>query len=820
MIKKTKNKNSTPTIALCIGGMTWSVQNIQFQGCLDAANKYGINLLCFLTRQYEFYTNFQDQYNMLYHLCNHEKIDGIVIWPTAIMPNAKKNEILDFINKFKPLPIVLGNTEIEGVSCIIDNSYEDMKKGIIHLILDHNYRKIAFIRGPENHQPVEQRYKAYLDILKKNNIVINKNLITPPLDWNDAEKAIDILFNKRKLKTKIDIDAIVACSNSFLFQSVYYLEKKGIKIPDDIALIGFDDSDEVRAISPLLTTVCSSHYDMGFKSIETILSKINGEIIPEKTVLNGELLIRESCGCTFQNIKIESRKNKNYKNNENFKNKLNESFNDLLIEINKIVKNNTEAKEYTKNMIDSFIDEIKNNKINKFYDEFQNFIDKYYVLSKANELYKNLILAFQKYFFSSIADNPKFLLKAFNTFQKIWIMFDDKKENYLYKRLSEQKQLTTILNLLERILISTFNKQDLFSILEEKLPLLKIKNCYLYCYKNPILFNESNKNKLMKLIFAFENNKIIKLNNNNKYLTKEIKIIDDIISKINLGTHLILPLLFGKEIIGYIIFNIGSNEGNIYYTLCDIIASSLKGSSTMDEQKQIEIELIRSNKDLEQFAYAASHDLKEPLRMIRSYLELIESRYKNNLDKDIKEFIYFAVDGAKRMHQLIDGLLHYSRITSNIHSLTIIDTSKILHEVLLDLSILIKEKKVEIIYDKMPEIIGDELQIKSLFQNIILNALKFNNNSKPKIIIKSEQNNNIETMFSISDNGMGIDPKYFNQIFLIFKRLNYREEYEGTGIGLAICKKIVERHGGRIWVESELGKGSTFYFTITQRFDS
>lgn len=813
---KKNNKNSNPIIALCIGGINWSIQEIQFQGCIDAANNYGINLLCFLTRQYEFSTDFQDQYNMLYYLSNQEKIDGIVIWPTSIVPKAKKDEILGFINNYKNIPIVIANTEIEGIPCVIDNSYENIKLGIKHLIKDHGYKKIAFIRGPANHQPVEERYRAYLDILKENNIAINKNLITPHLNWNEADKAINILFNKRKLKKKIDIEAIVACSNSFLAGSIYQLKKIGISVPDDIALIGFDDSDETRAISPLLTTSCSAHYEMGYKSIELILAKINNEKIPEKTVLNGEFLIRNSCGCSFQNINLELKNNINKKNNSNLKNRLYENFDYLFAEINKIIINNKEAKEWTNKFIDSFIDEIENKIENKFNIDFSKFLNKYYILSKADDLYKNLILAFIKFFSSPINKDCKLLLNAFNIFQKIWLIFTEKKDNFLYKRISKQKQFNSILNLLERILISTFNKQDVFNILEEKLLLLNIKSFYLYCYKKPILFNKSYSEKPpMELLFAIENNKRKNLENN-IILTEEKKIIDDIILKINKETYLILPLLFGKEIIGYILFDLGSNEGNVYYTLCDIIASSLKGSNTMEDQKIIENELTRSNKDLEQFAYAASHDLKEPLRMIRSYLEIIESRFNKNIEKDIQDFIFYAVDGAKRMNQLIDGLLLYSRITSSIYSLTIIDIPKILDEILLDLSVLIKEKNAEIIYDDLPKIFGNQSQIKSLFYNIILNALKFNKKSKPKININAQQNTK-EILFSIADNGIGIDPKYFDQIFLIFKRLNYREEYEGAGIGLAICKKIVENHQGRIWVESEIDKGSTFYFAIPQK---
>ena len=224
-------------------------------------------------------------------------------------------------------------------------------------------------------------------------------------------------------------------------------------------------------------------------------------------------------------------------------------------------------------------------------------------------------------------------------------------------------------------------------------------------------------------------------------------------------------------------------------------------------------ELARSNKDLEQFAYVASHDLQEPLRMVTNYVQLLARRYKGKLDSNADEFIGFAVDGAIRMWKLINDLLTYSRVGMLGKELEPTDCEMVLNQSLNNLKVAIEEKGAVVTHDPLPTVIGDNLQLGQLFQNLIGNAIKFRGNEPPHVHVSASRNGNGWT-FSVRDNGIGIAPEYAERIFIIFQRLHSREEYPGTGIGLAVCKKIVERHGGRIWVESEVGKGATFCFTL------
>jgi signal transduction histidine kinase len=224
-------------------------------------------------------------------------------------------------------------------------------------------------------------------------------------------------------------------------------------------------------------------------------------------------------------------------------------------------------------------------------------------------------------------------------------------------------------------------------------------------------------------------------------------------------------------------------------------------------------ELQATNKELQQFAYVASHDLQEPLRMIASFLQLLSRRYSGKLDKDADEFIKYAVDGATRLQTMINDLLLFSRVGTRGKEFTDVDMKVVIEDVLANLAVAIDNGKANISVGDMPTIKADQSQMIQLTQNLVENAIKFRGKDTPRIEISANRGKG-EWIFSVRDNGIGIESKYFERIFIVFQRLHAGDVYKGTGIGLSLAKKVVERHGGRIWLESEVGKGSIFYFTI------
>ncbi|WP_193198103.1 GAF domain-containing protein [Nostoc sp. MG11] len=302
--------------------------------------------------------------------------------------------------------------------------------------------------------------------------------------------------------------------------------------------------------------------------------------------------------------------------------------------------------------------------------------------------------------------------------------------------------------------------------------------------------------------------------------------------------NLVVPILLREGIWGLLLAHQcatprrwNSSETELLQQLANQIGIAISQAQSLEKETCYSQELARSNAELEQFAYVASHDLQEPLRMVTSYLQLLEQRYKSKLDANADQFIAYAVDGAHRMQTLINELLNYSRVSTRGQPFVPVDCSTVLKQAIANLQVAIKESGAIVTHDPLPEVIADATQLTQVFQNLISNAIKFRQNLTPQIhigVVKGggtdadrESLNVIpakdEWLFWVRDNGIGIESQYAERIFVIFQRLHGRAKYPGTGIGLAICKKIIERHGGNIWVESEPGQGSIFYFTIPDK---
>lgn len=281
-----------------------------------------------------------------------------------------------------------------------------------------------------------------------------------------------------------------------------------------------------------------------------------------------------------------------------------------------------------------------------------------------------------------------------------------------------------------------------------------------------------------------------------------------------ISCYLGAPVFVGDDIYGTVCFYDKTPREDSFtdwqVTLVDLFSRWISYELERENHEQA---LEESNERLEQFAYAASHDLQEPLRMISSYLRLLEGRYGDALDEDGEEFLEFAVDGADRMREMIDALLEYARVETRGEPFEPVDLDKVLDEVLADLQVSIEESDAEIRSDQLPQVEGDASQLRQVFQNLLSNAITYSGDEPPQIDVSATQRGP-NWVISIRDNGIGIDPDDQDRVFTVFDRLHSREEYEGTGIGLALCKRIIERHGGEIWVESDPGEGSTFSFTI------
>ena len=282
---------------------------------------------------------------------------------------------------------------------------------------------------------------------------------------------------------------------------------------------------------------------------------------------------------------------------------------------------------------------------------------------------------------------------------------------------------------------------------------------------------------------------------------------------------LFVPLVANNEVVATLGFRsytpnaYSERDVSLALRVATQIGGAIRNSQLYEQGRRAQEELARSNEDLQQFASVASHDLQEPLRMVTSYVELLGSRYRGKLDDDADDFIGFAVDGAKRMKVLIDDLLAYSRVGTHEGPFKLTSCEDAVDGATSNLEIAIEESRAAVTHTELPPIMGDLPQLTQLFQNLIGNAIKFRGEDPPRVHIQADRKGE-EWEFAVSDNGIGVDPKHAERIFVIFQRLHGRSDYSGTGIGLAVCKKVVQRHGGAIWLEPNSPPGSRFVFTF------
>ena len=788
----------------------------QWLGIADAAQKRDVNLVCFEGGSLVDHSGFHAQASVLYDLVNAERIDGVICWTSLIATGADADSVRLFHDRYRSLPMITLGQTLEGIPGLFTSSYEGMYEAVIHLIRVHGYRRLAFIQGPADSFYTQERYRAYTDALMAQGITPDPKLVSPPAQaWEPAEgeRAMRLLLDERGLRPQVDLEAIVSTSDHLLLGVLDVLRERGIRVPGQIAVTGFDNLAQSRATSPPLTTVASPFYELGYQAVELLLALIDGVQIPSKVFVPTRMVIRQSCGCqplTVTQVPIGLVEAAG----ERFKIGSAAWRADILAAMLQATDESLgEMKEWAGRLLDGFLAEIQGTP-GVFLSELSEVLRQVMLNGGNVGAWQGAISALRRYWLPYL-DNRK-LLQAEDLWHQARVVIGETAQRIqFYQRLQAELQARTLREI-GAALIATLNVEELMNVVVERLPGLGIPSCYISLYEDP-----KAPTGWSRLILAYNENGQIGLEPGGRRFPSRQLAPVDLVSQDGRYSMVAESLYFQQNQIGLALFEVGPREESVYEALRVQLSSALEGVLLLQKHLQAKDvlarqaqELARSNVELEQFAYVASHDLQEPLRMVTSYLQLIKRRYQGHLDEDADEFIAFAVGGVERMQLLIADLLAYSRVTTHGRPFKSTDCTVTLNHALANLKVAIEESGTVVTHDQLPTVMADETQLTRLLQNLIGNGIKFHkNNARPKIHVSALRTDGGWT-FSVHDNGIGIAPEYFERIFKIFQRLHTSQEYAGTGIGLAVCKKIVERHGGEIWVKSELGQGATFYFTI------
>jgi DNA-binding LacI/PurR family transcriptional regulator len=482
-------KKRRPTIGFLNKPIGNPVHNRQWLGSIDAARKYDANLILFPGDSLRIPNGFDAQANLLYDLIRDKQLDGLIILTGALDSYVTPQEMKAFVERFRPLPIVSIEVALEGIPSIMMDNYKAMRAVVAHLIEVHGYRKIAFIRGPAHHFGAQERYRAYTEALAEFGIPLDPNLVTPP----DERWAcnVEILLDERKLRPREDIEAVVAVSDGPALMALAEFQARGIRVPNDIAVVGFDDFIESSAVTPPLTSVRPPFYEMGWQAVEMVLALLRDEAVPEQSDTPSETVVRQSCGCASQ-VAIQAARSgtpggveKEHKESQSFEKYLAKRREAVITAMVDTLGKAEEAPGWAARLLDGLTIELERGAPGVFLHELDEVLRQAIAAGRDMLVWQNALSVLRLCILPALVENADMLSQADDLWQQARVVIGEVAQRaQMYQKIQAERQAQTLRNI-GQALITTFDVKGLMDILAKELPQLGIPSAYLSLYQNP-----------------------------------------------------------------------------------------------------------------------------------------------------------------------------------------------------------------------------------------------------------------------------------------------------------------------------------------------
>ncbi len=807
LIRGRKRQNRRPTIGMLIQSPAVSPQlELEWRGVVDMAREQDANLVCFSGGALLSPREFEAQANVLYDLASTEQLDGMVIWASNVGTYITPEQVQEFLGRFHPLPVVSGAYVVPGIPSVLQSNTQGMRQAMLHLIEVHGCRRIAFLRGPENHYGAQERYQAYLDGLLEHGLPLNPDLISPPVDWMEGAIAMAALLDERKLLPPVDFDAIVAASDLLALAAMTGLQVRGIPVPKQVAVIGYDDSALARITLPPLTSVTTPFYELGRQAVVLLLDQIRGEPVPEQTTLPGELIVRQSCGC-LSPLAAQAAAGPVTPAREPLRTALAKQRERILTEMQQAVGAFEPACMGSGLLLDSFVGEMTGQAPNSFLQELEEVLRQ--VMNSGGN-----VIAWQAALSTLRRQTLPYLegeslARAEDLGHQARVILGEAAARVEARQAFHVEQQAQILREIGAAMITTFEVGELMNRLARDLLRLGIPSCYLALYQDPHKPAEWS-----RLLLAYNQQGRIQIEpNGHRFPSRQL--IPEGLFQDRRYNFVVEPLYFRENQLGFVLFEVGPLEASIYQVLRTQISSALQGAILVRSLQQRSEELEAANKELADFSYSISHNLRAPLRHIDGFLELLRARMAGSLDAQSQHYMANLSSSAQRMGTLIDSLLTFYQLRRKEISKVSIDLGPLVQEVIRKLGPATQGRKIHWRIAALPLVAGDRAMLRIVLANLIANAIKFTRlRAEAEIEIGSKPGQGRETIIYVRDNGAGFDMAYADKLFGVFQHLHREDEFEGIGIGLANVRRIITRHGGRVWAEGQVDQGATFYFSL------
>ncbi|MBN1219606.1 MAG: substrate-binding domain-containing protein [Anaerolineae bacterium] len=639
MRHKRKIDNSRSTIGFLAFGIDDHVGNAIWTGIANTARQRDANLICFVGEKLRNPNGYLAQANVLYDLVDPSRIDGLVIWTSTIGAFVDQDVGAAFCASYHLLPIISLGTIQKGIPSVVVESYQGVRQLMAHLIEEHGYRRLAFIRGPENHLYARERYRAYLDALAEYGLPFNPDLVTPPADWAQAKgyEMARLLLDQRQLQPQVDFEALVTASDLFALGALEAFQAWGIRVPEEIGIVGFNNSLEGRAVPPPLTSVAVPFHQQGEQAVEMVLAMLAGNQVPEQVVLPAHLVVRQSCGCADAAIvQAEVKQVEDHGLHSvtptTFAVVPEAHPERLTSEVIQAVQHDIEGfnPDWARQLVEAFAAEIDKEAEGVFLATLARILTRVTTVGSDGFAWQNAISVLRRYALAYAAEN-EVLFRAENLAQQARVLVSEiTRRTQLYREV-QTREYTQTLRRIGQALIATFDLAKLSDILTRELPALGIPGCCLSLYDNPQVPTGQ-----ARLILAYDQPGQLKLEPGDECFPSSQLGPSKLLERQKRYSMIVESLYFEETQLGFALFEVGPLDGATYGTLRGQISSALQGALLLQERQRAETALEKAYAGVEKQVRERTMELQQEIVEHQRAEEELK-RYRTHLEELVKE---------------------------------------------------------------------------------------------------------------------------------------------------------------------------------------
>jgi len=791
-------------------------------GILEQARALGVRLVTFAGGELRFPEPFYHQANQVYELADRKQLDGLIVWTSSLATFIGREGILDFCRNFAPLPVVGIGMPIAGIPSIILESYKGMREVVEHLVVEHGKKRLAYIRGPEKHYDAQERLRAYLDVVHEFNLDSNPDLISPICRWveQDAAEATRLLVEERQ----VEFDSIVSVNDQLAYGAMQYLQNKGFRVPEEIAIVGFDNNPIGRVCTPPLTTVPNRMRERGRRAMQMLVEKIKGGEVPDIITLSTGIKVRQSCGCRDPYI-VQAGKTSAAHAAQSQISSLEEHRKNILTQLQTAVPSVEKPDEWPEKLLNSFEMSLESRADMPFLLQLQELLQSSVRAGLESREWQAALSELRSWYVSQHLGQLERTEFAERLLHQGRVMISEiTTRSRAHQEWLRSRRLND-LHLLRQTISAAETLDSLLEILAVELPRLGIACGCLALYNDSTQPLEG-----ARLVLAFNMNGRLPALEGGIFKPPSRLVPPDSPELSGIMNMMVHSLHFGPEQLGFLVVDASAFEGSSHQVLREQISSALKSVLLIEQNVQL-YRQARQNQQLAEeanqlksrFLSIVSHELLTPIVLLVGLSEMMlreEIGDRPELPEPYRQDLTRIHASAQQLGSLVRDVLDLSR--SQLGQLTLSKKPLHLADVLKPVDLVCEQmassKGLEwqtSIPEDLPQVMGDASRLQQVVLNLVSNAVKFTTRGWVRLSVEVEQG---YAVVSISDTGISVPLTEQEAIFDEFHQSErtMARGFGGLGIGLAICRQLIEMHGGKIGVHSsgEEYQGSTFYFTL------